>query len=291
MREMTSHRWMLPTLFGAALALVAQKAHAWGDDGHRAVGELAYRYLSPEAQSAVSAALTEDGYRTLADAATWPDTFARRFPEYDAMKPFHYVNVDARAPSYSATRDCPSGCVVSVLGQHLELLSSDDPPLTLAGRRFSIYWIAHLMGDLHQPLHVAHPDARGGTRTLLRFFDAPDLRSAHWIWDFGLFERRPPPAAADSERIATDQPVYRALADELALGLLAAKRREYQRTLSPEAITNEVLALSKRYAYLQSQDHVDAAYEQARWPIVKQQLQRAGARLAAVLERALVKKR
>lgn len=287
MREMTSGRFCLAPLFGAALALVAPKALAWGDDGHRAVGELASRYLSEPARAALAEALTEPGYETLADAATWPDTFARRFPEYDPLKPFHYVNVDARAPRYSRARDCGQGCIVTALEQHLALLGSDDPPLTLSERRRSVYWIAHLMGDLHQPLHVAHPDARGGTRTMLRFFDAPDRRSAHWIWDFGLIERRPPPSSKTSDAVATDQPVYRALADELAAELTPAKVREYQRTLSPEALTNECLALSKRYASLSSSDHVDATYEKTRWPIVKQQLQRAGVRLAAVLDRAL----
>ncbi|MDF3068811.1 MAG: nuclease [Polyangiaceae bacterium] len=291
MREMTSRCVWRSCLFGAALALVAPQARAWGDDGHRAVGELAYRYLSLEARAALAEALTEPGYETLAEAATWPDTHARRFPEYDPMKPFHYVNVDARAPSYYRPRDCENGCVVTVLEQHLALLGSADPPLTLSERRRSVYWIAHLMGDLHQPLHVAHPDARGGSRTMLRFFEAKDLRNAHWIWDSGLIERRPPPSSKTRDAVATDQPAYRALTDELAAELTGQKVREYQRALSPEAIANECLALSKRYAYLTGADHVDAAYEKSRWPVVKQQLQRAGVRLAAVLERALGKRR
>lgn len=287
MHEMTSKRAMPSVLFGAALAMVATKAHAWGDEGHQVVGELGYRYASPETRATLDALLTEPGYTTLADAATWPDRFARRFPEYDPMKPFHYVNVDARAPSYSRERDCPVGCIVTALEQHLALLATDDPPLTPSQRRFGVYWVAHLMGDLHQPLHVAHPDGRGGTRTLLRFFDAPDPRSAHWVWDFGLLERRPAPSAATSRAVATDQPPYRALADELATGLTTARVSEHRRLLAPEALANESLALSKRYAYLTASDHVDGAYEKTRWPIVKQQLQRAGVRLAAVLDRAL----
>jgi S1/P1 Nuclease len=294
MLEMTSRSWVRAWsrwLFGASLVLVAPKARAWGDEGHRAIGDLAYRYLSADARAALDEMLTEPGYETLADAATWPDTHARRFPEYDPMKAFHYVNVDARAPSYSRARDCDSGCVVSALEQHLALLGSDDPPLSLGEARRSVYWIAHLMGDLHQPLHVAHPDARGGTATRVRFFETQELRSAHWVWDTGLLERRPPPSAPTSDRVATDQPAHRALADELAAELTTAKVRAHQRTLSPEALANESLALARRHAYLQSSDHVDAAYQKTRWPIVKLQLQRAGVRLAAVLERALKRRR
>jgi hypothetical protein len=279
----------LALLFGTAALLVATKARAWGDDGHRVVGELAFRQLSPEAQAAVAECLEEPGYRTLAEAATWPDTYARRFPEYDAMKPFHYVNVDHRAASYSQKRDCPVGCVVTALAQFVALLESRDPPLSLSERRRAVYWISHLVGDIHQPLHVAHPDGKGGTATYLRFFDEPDKRHAHWIWDFGLIERRPPPAPSLQAGIATDQPLYRSLADELGVLITAQKRRAWARVTAAEALANEGLLLSRRHAYLLSSDHVNAAYEDSRWPIVEQQLAKAGVRLAAILERALAR--
>ena len=268
-------------LFGAALCLVAPKAQAWGDDGHRVVGELAFRSLSPRAQAAVQEALTEPGYESLAQAATWPDTYARRFPEYDPMKPFHWVNVDAKASSYRRERDCPSGCVVTALGQFIALLDNKAEPLSLGQRRWAIYWIAHFMGDIHQPLHIAHPDGKGGTATLLAFFDAPDKRSAHWIWDFGLIERRPLPNA--------EEPSFRWLSDELftQLAHMPGKVRAWQTTTSPETIANEGLLLARRQAFLKSSDHVDAAYEKSHWPVVAEQLQKAGVRLAAVLEHAL----
>ena len=282
----TPARWLC-LLFGAAAALVAPKAHAWGDDGHRVVGELAWRYLTPAAQAAVAEALTDPGYASLAEAATWPDTYARRFPEYDPMKPFHYVNVDAKAASYQRARDCANGCVVTALTQFIALLESQEPPLSLPERRRTIYWIAHFMGDIHQPLHVAHPDGKGGSQTLLGFFEAPDKRNAHWIWDVGLIERRPPPPASSGNVVASDQPVFRAIADQLAAELSPGKVRGFQSVTSPEAIANEGLRLSRSYAFLNSTDHVDAAYEKSRWPIVRTQLEKAGVRLAAVLEHAL----
>jgi S1/P1 Nuclease len=280
----TSTRWLC-LLFGAAASLVAPKAHAWGDDGHRVVGELAWRHLTPTAQAAVAEALTDPGYESLAEAATWPDTYARRFPEFDPMKPFHYVNVDAKATSYQRERDCANGCVVTALAQFITLLESKDPPLSLPERRRTIYWIAHFMGDIHQPLHVAHPDGKGGMATFVAFFEAPDKRYAHWVWDVGLLERRPPPPSASG--VVSDQPAFRAIADELAADLTPAKARALQRVTSPEAIANEGLLLSRNYAFLKSTDHVDAAYEKTRWPIVRTQLEKAGLRLAAILEHAL----
>ncbi|HEY6080724.1 MAG TPA: S1/P1 nuclease, partial [Polyangiaceae bacterium] len=168
-------------------------------------------------------------YAALADAATWPDTYARRHREYDAMKPFHFVNVAATENAYVRARDCPSGCVVMALEQWITLLGRHDPAPSADERRGYIYWIAHLVGDIHQPLHVAHPDGKGGNVTRLTFFDEGEQKSAHWLWDVGLIERRPV-AGADGD---------------------------YD------------------------------AYARARWPIVAEQLLKAGVRLAAILDRAL----
>lgn len=274
-------------LFGAAPFAVAPKAHAWGDDGHRVVGEIAWRYLTPAARAAVSESLSEPGYESLAEAATWPDTFARRDPAYDPMKPFHYVNVEPTAAQYRRDRDCENGCVVTALAQFVWLLESTDPPLSLSERRRCIYWISHFMGDIHQPLHIAHPDRKGGNTTLLKFFEVPDKRNAHWIWDFGLIERRPAAPAALADQVASDQPVYRALAEELLAGLTPQRITAYQRVTAPEALANEGLLLARRAAFLKASDHVDDAYEKRNWPIVVEQLQKAGVRLAAVLNRAL----
>lgn len=272
-------------LIGLALGMVATKARAWGDDGHRVIGEIAWRYLTPEAQSAVKESLTDAGYEDLAEAATWPDTFARRFSEYDPMKPLHYVNVAARAERYWQARDCPYGCVVTALTAFVALLESKDPPPSVDERRRCVYWISHFVGDLHQPLHVGHPDGKGGTATRLRFFEAPDPVSAHWIWDTGLIERRPPP---DAERApSTDQPRHRALAEELVRALTPERVTAWQRTTSAERIVDESLALAQRSAYLRSADQVNAAYAQSRWSVVSTQLSKAGVRLAAIFNRAL----
>ena len=275
----------VPLLFGLGLALVAPKARAWGDEGHRVVGEIAWRYLTPATQAALAEALTEPGYETLADAATWPDTFARRFAEYAPMKPFHYVNVDAKAAAYRQERDCPNGCVVTALTAFVALLESDSPPLSIAERRRCIYWIAHFVGDIHQPLHVAHPDGKGGTATLLPFFEAKDKRSAHWIWDFGLIERRPEPPVTENAA-GTDQPLYRALAEQLVQGLTPARVKSWQRITAADAIANESLAVSKRSAFLRPSDRIDAAHAAARWPVVSEQLSKAGVRLAAIFNHA-----
>lgn len=271
---------------------ITQAARAWGDDGHRVVGELAWQQLNVEARASVAECLSDPGYETLAEAATWPDTFARRFREYDAMRSFHYVNVDAKAPSYSAKRDCPDGCVVTVLGQFVSLLAGKDPPLSLKERRFSIYWIAHLVGDIHQPLHVAHPDGKGGTATQVFFPLSGEAKkpNAHWVWDIGLIDQRPAAPLSGSGVGDKSTSEWRALATLLLAEMQPGRARAWQQVTSPEAYANEGLALAKRHAFMKADQVVDAAYVEAKWPIVAQQLQKAGARLAGILNGALGQK-
>jgi len=272
---------LTPALLGSTLHFVALPARAWGDDGHKAIGELAFRSLSPGARAWVSEALSDPGYESLADAADWADSYARRFHEYDAMKAFHYVNVLASASRYQSERDCPTGCVVTALTQFMELL---EQPAPLGERRRLIYWVSHLMGDIHQPLHIAHPDGRGGTSTRLAFFDDPEKRAAHWIWACGLIERRPVRVPAHPDEPQSSN--YARLADELESDLKPKDKRLWATITGPEAIANEGLSVARRYAFSTPSDRVDARYEATRWPIVEQQLQKAGVRLAVVLEQA-----
>jgi hypothetical protein len=117
----------------------------------------------------------------------------------------------------------------------------------------------------------------------LHFFDVPDKRNAHWIWDFGLIERRP-------VALGTEQATYLAIADELDESLTPARIAQLERVTDPERIANEGLLLARRVAFLKTTDHVDGDYEKRNWPIVVEQLQKAGLRLAAVLDRALAPK-
>ena len=61
----------------------------WGKVGHRTVGEIAQRHLTPEATSAVFELL--DG-ESLSSASTWADEM-RSNPDFDIYSNWHYVNL------------------------------------------------------------------------------------------------------------------------------------------------------------------------------------------------------
>jgi hypothetical protein len=61
-----------------------------------------------------------------------------------------------------------------------------DPSRSKEDRRFALRFLVHLVGDLHQPLHVGDNSDRGGNDTQIRFFDRGS--NMHRLWDSDLIE-------------------------------------------------------------------------------------------------------
>lgn len=61
-------------LAAVTLLLTPSVCLAWGEDGHRIVGDIANQYLSPCAEEAVKFLL---GDQTLAEASVWADPRSR----------------------------------------------------------------------------------------------------------------------------------------------------------------------------------------------------------------------
>ena len=55
-------------------------------------------------------------------------------------------------------------------------------------RRFSKKKQGHIIGDLHQPLHVGNGKDRGGNDVKLEFFW--EMSNLHRVWDSGLIDRK-----------------------------------------------------------------------------------------------------
>jgi hypothetical protein len=277
---------------GIALAVgvgAPRQALAWGNDGHRIVGDIAWHFLKPKTKAAVRDYLADPNYATLADAATWPDTFARRFKKYDGMKPLHFVDIAPQATSYQANRDCAHGCVVTALDKYIGILSStdDDSATSWRNHQQALYWVSHFVGDIHQPLHVAHPDMHGGNSTQVLFFGQPE--KAHWVWDTGLISKLELPfkTPADRDEDAEEETLWQDLSYSLWSEISPAQVTAWQATPSPINWANETFAVAKQQAFLKSNETVDASYVASRTAALRQQLQKAGVRLAGVLNRAL----
>jgi len=94
-----------------------------------------------------------------------------------------------RSMSPDTTRLSPGtilkkGLIVDKIGDFRATLK--DPSRSVEERRVALRFIVHLVGDLHQPLHVGDNHDRGGNDTQVRWFDRGS--NMHRLWDSDLIE-------------------------------------------------------------------------------------------------------
>ncbi|MFZ5609837.1 MAG: S1/P1 nuclease [Pseudomonadota bacterium] len=175
-------------IFKITLAMVfslpaSSPALAWGQTGHRVTGAIAERYLSVQARAAMTALL---GPETLAEASTWAD-FMRSSPEpfwQHEAGPFHYVTVPP-GKTYAEVGAPPEGDAIVALQRFARTLR--DPAASRDDKALALRFTIHIIGDLHQPLHVGNGTDRGGNDFEVLFFNQP--ANLHSVWDSGMIER------------------------------------------------------------------------------------------------------
>jgi hypothetical protein len=174
-------RLVFAALISAATSLTfpASPAFAWGKTGHRVVAAIADRGLSAEARAHIQLLL---GSESLDEAATWPDDM-RSDPSPFWQKtatPWHYVTVGGTEYDIAP----PEGDALTALRHFRATLL--DPKASVADKQTALRFIVHLVGDLHQPLHVGQPGDHGGNDVKVNFAGRPS--NLHSVWDTGLVD-------------------------------------------------------------------------------------------------------
>ncbi len=176
-----SNRWGIHpwVLIAAGLAVISpQAAYPWGQNGHRIVAELAERRVAPEVRTALAEIL--DG-ESLAQVSTWADDI-RSFPPWDCAAPFHFVTI-APGTEYPG-EGVPEGDAIAAVVYYADVVA--DRQADLESRRVALKFLVHLVGDLHQPLHVGRGCDRGGNLIDVEWFG--ESVNFHSVWDVRLIE-------------------------------------------------------------------------------------------------------
>lgn len=167
-------------LRAALLALVLPVALAgfgWGQKGHDVTAFIASRHLTPQAAAAVDSLLKG---KSMVYWANWLDN-ASHTSEYAYSKTWHYKNIDPDETFESAQKHA-GGDVVTALQDLRTRLKSPDT--SEADKRLALKMLIHLVGDMHQPLHLGRRIDLGGNRRKVKFFDRET--NLHSVWDTSL---------------------------------------------------------------------------------------------------------
>lgn len=289
---MIRSRRLARRLLGLVLALsilIPFPAAAWHDDGHRIVGEIAERRLSKQARARVRELLADmPEYDTLATAAVWADAKAKFDPNFDFAFASHYVNVDRSLTPRELLALClqKSGCVAVGVSYYAEILRSTRA--SRAQRAEALRFLAHFVGDAHQPLHAAHSDDRGGNDIdnlkLLEYTPGAERTNLHAVWDGGIVTITMTRAGWDWQRYAD------ALDQQITPEQLARWGRGSVYDWIEES---RLLAAGDGYLHadgrtpIRKGDTLGEDYYARNKDVVELRLQMGGIRLAAVLEEIL----
>lgn len=157
------------------LAFCCLKANAWGSKGHAMVAQVAFTYLDDATKKNVMAYL--DGM-TIEEAANWMDNI-KDDRSYDYMKPWHYANFGEG----KAVEIFEGANIMYQLEQALKALQHKDK-MSKAEIKLKILYLFHLIGDLHQPLHVGYGRDKGGNTVQLNYKGKGT--NLHSFWDSGI---------------------------------------------------------------------------------------------------------
>jgi hypothetical protein len=167
------------TLLFALLIAFSLPSFAWGPTGHRATGWIAEKYLSKKARKAIDKLLKG---QSLAISSTWMDD-VRSDSTYDYMEEWHWVTIPF-GQTYDQTTKNPKGDIIATLERIIAELKSKK--LSEAEQAQRIRILVHLIGDIHQPLHVGGKDDRGGNNVKVNWFRTES--NLHRVWDSDMID-------------------------------------------------------------------------------------------------------
>lgn len=167
-------RYILIIIYSLSFSI---HAIAWGQNGHRIIGQIAYNHLSKKAQNQITSIL--DG-QSMAMVSTFMDEI-KSDPNYNFMGPWHYCTIPEGEVYGGAPEE---GDVILAINTYIRQLKSG----TLSGSEeaFALKCLIHLIGDIHQPLHVGNGTDRGGNDTKVTYFWEPS--NLHRVWDSGIID-------------------------------------------------------------------------------------------------------
>jgi len=253
----------------AAAVSVWAPLYGWGPEGHTLVARIAEAQLTPAVHARVVEILGPDA--SMASVSSWADEVRRTRQE---TAPWHYIDIPIHKPRLDMTRDCPKGdCVIAKIADFRKALA--DPATPAVARREALMFLIHFVGDMHQPLHCSDNDDKGGNGVRVEFFG--HAGNLHSVWDSGLVGR-----------MGSEQQLLPELSKE------SARRAKRFAKGTVEDWAGQAHKASVKVVYGKLPQAAEGkpvvlgeAYEREADPLIRLQIEKAGARLARVLNEAL----
>lgn len=299
----------LRTAVAFGLCAVALSAQAWNAGGHRLVAGIAWERMTPSVRAKAAHLLrahpdharwqqmaggAEDGRLIFIAASTWPDEIRKDsrfytagkeeptpllagFPDMLRHSDWHYEARLLNPAEGDAPNRPPSGAIGKALVSQATHLRGSQSEYAA----YALPWLIHLVGDVHQPLHVSlRLDAAGnwdrlGSRQSVRnpMASRKPVTTLHEFWD----------DLPGSVRLGSD-------ALEARIDALTARYPQPPKLLTPEDWLSESWQLARSVGYPAGRGQpleIDAVFLDRSREVADRRVAEAGYRLGAWLNQLL----
>ncbi|MEH6536176.1 MAG: S1/P1 nuclease [Psychroserpens sp.] len=239
--------------------LNAETPPIWGKTGHRIVGAIADDYLKNSTKRKLEKLLN---HKSLALVSTFADEI-KSDKRYNKFKTWHYLNMPLDA-TYETSNKNPEGDLVTGIAYCKRMIT--DKTASNDDKVFYLKLLIHLIGDLHQPFHIGQKEDRGGNdfKVQWNYKDS----NMHRVWDTQMIESY---GMSFSELAAN--------ADYLSKAQIKAIKKGTE--LDWIAETHQITKMA--YASAEKDENLRSRYSYKYLNIARSQMQKAGIRLAKVL--------
>lgn len=249
-------------LFVCSVVLSLNMANAsedWGKTGHRTVGQISEKHMTKKALKNVKKLL---GGESLAFVSTYGDEI-RSDNQYRKYAPWHYVSFPFGS-TYEETEKSEKGDIIQGIKTCVSVLK--DERSSTADKAFYLRMLVHFIGDLHMPLHVGLSEDKGGNDFQVLWFGKGT--NLHTVWDTTMLEdyNMSYTELADNADVISKKRVA-------ALQNSTVEDWMYESRALCEKIY-DTTTIGEKLGYRYSYQYVN---------IARSQLQKAGVRLAGVL--------
>lgn len=153
----------------------------WGQIGHYVTGHIAENHITEKTAEEIRRVI---GDETLASATVWMDD-VRSDSHYDYTSTWHWVTIPD-GMSYEETEKNPDGDIIWALEKLIDELKQGG--LTPKEEHDKLKKVVHMIGDIHQPLHVGTGEDLGGNRVRVQWMG--NNSNLHRVWDSDMINSR-----------------------------------------------------------------------------------------------------
>jgi hypothetical protein len=265
------------------LILLSLPAFPWGKVGHQTIAYIAEQNLDSLTLAKIKPLLSGE---SIEDVSIWADQYKTN---HRNTGPWHYINLPVRQNlsvkdvARFETSGKPGANLISQINEDIALLKSGKG--SFSEKQTALWFLIHFIGDLHMPLHVGEDSDRGGNGKPVRYFSPTSssnkghVTNLHSLWD-NLVEVK---AAEDPAELGAE--LNRKITDTEKVAWKSGTIEDWaveSYTVSKNTIYVGFSAGATETAVPLAKD-----YHSKMRPVCDEQIEKAGVRLAYVLEQVL----